>query len=89
MFGGFIHSVGHPVDSMPPGILDRSDHFRNLNLKSFRFKILYMPLVGYVAEFASGFPFRLFPVQTFILAQLLIWKPKVHILLPKVHETAR
>jgi hypothetical protein len=42
-----------------------------------------MAFVGYVAEFASGFPFRLFTVQTFILAQLLKWKPKSLIALPK------
>jgi hypothetical protein len=89
MFGRFIHLVGHTVEPMQPGVLDRTDQFWKLTLKFFGPKVILMVFIGYVAEFASRFPFWLFTVQIFILAQMQNWKPTSQISLLKAQETGR
>lgn len=72
MFGGFIRFVGHTIEPIPPMVLDESDQFVPLTPKTFNWKIVVLVLVGYIAEFSSSLPNRLFAVQVNYLYQFLL-----------------
>jgi len=72
--GGFIRVLGHSVEPVPPHIL--SEHFVKLDANSFKWRLIPVSIVGIIAEFSAGFPFRLFPIQMYILALKLGYKPQ-------------
>ena len=77
MLGGIIRFVGHFREHAPPLLLDDTDKFVKLNFKSANSKLFLVSFYGYVAEFASGLPSRLFAVQVNYFNQNLFRiKPK-------------
>lgn len=71
MFGGLIRFIGHTIEPIPPMVLDDSDQFVKLTPKTFNWKIVALVFVGYIAEFSSGLPNRLFPVHVNYISQLI------------------
>ena len=71
MLGGLIRMAGHSAEYMPPLLLERSDRFVKLTAKNINWKIPLVAFIGYVAEFGSGLPNRLFPVQVNFLYQAI------------------
>jgi hypothetical protein len=81
MAGGLMRMIGHSAEHMPPLLLDKSDQFVKLTHKNINYKIPLVAVIGYVAEFGSGLPTRLFPVQVNFLYQT-IFRIKPHTTLP-------
>ena len=71
MMGGFIRMLGHSAELVPPLLLNKSDQFVKLSSKNINYKIPLVVLIGYIGEFASGLPTRLFPVQVNYLYQTI------------------
>lgn len=69
LLGGLIRFVGHFAEPAPPMLLDDSDQFVKITPKTANWKLLLMPIYGFVAEFSSGLPYRLFIVQVNYLYQ--------------------
>ena len=69
MAGGLMRMIGHSWELMPPLLLERSDRFVKLTIKNINYKIPLVAVIGYVAEFSSALPNRLFPVQVNFLYQ--------------------
>ena len=63
MADGLMRMVGHSAEFMPPLLLDDTDRFVKLTPENINYKIPLAAAIGYVAEFGSGLPTRLFPVQ--------------------------
>jgi len=72
MSSGMIRFVGHWAEPAPPLMLDDSDKFVKILPKTVNYKLALMPIYGYVAEFSSGLPNRLFTVQVNYLYQLIL-----------------
>ena len=81
MTGGLVRMIGHSVEKIPPLLLEKSDRFIKLSLKNITWKIPVVVLVGYIAEFSSGLPNRLMPVQINFLYQA-IFRVKPTVTLP-------
>jgi hypothetical protein len=74
---GLFRVVGHVVEPLPPMIVERSDRFVPISrLREVTPKLPLTLLLGFVSEFASGLPFRLFIVQVSWLAQALGYRPR-------------
>jgi hypothetical protein len=71
MAGGLVRMIGHSAELMPPLLLDKTDQFVKLTAKNINWKIPTVAVIGYVAEFASALPNRLFPVQVNFLYQTI------------------
>jgi hypothetical protein len=71
MTSGVIRFLGHFLEPAPPMMLDNSDKFVKITPKTINYKLALMPVYGYVAEFSSGLPNRLFTVQVSYIYQLL------------------
>ena len=71
MTGGLVRMIGHSAELMPPLLLEDSDQFVKLSVKNITWKIPVVAFIGIIAEFASGLPTRLFPVQINFLYQKL------------------
>ena len=71
MMGGLIRMIGHSAEPMPPLLLEKSDQFVKLTPKNITWKIPVVAVIGYVAEFGSALPTRLFPVQINFLYQMI------------------
>ena len=71
MAGGLIRMIGHSAELMPPLLLDDTDQFVKLTPKNITWKIPVVAVIGYVAEFSSALPNRLFPVQVNFLYQTI------------------
>jgi hypothetical protein len=56
---------------MPPLLLDNSDKFVKLSYKNINWKIPIVGFIGVIAEFGSGLPNRLLPVQVNFLYQTI------------------
>ena len=69
LLGGLIRFFGHIFEPAPPMMLDDSDKFVKISPKTVNWKLILMPIYGFVAEFASGLPYRLFIVQVNYLYQ--------------------
>ena len=69
LLGGLIRFFGHIFEPAPPMMLDNSDKFVKISPKTVNWKLILMPIYGFVAEFASGLPYRLFIVQVNYLYQ--------------------
>lgn len=77
LFTAFLRFIGHINEPAPPLLLEQSDQFVKVSSKNLNWKVLIMPFYGFVAEFASGLPFRLFIVQVNFFNQVLLGlKPK-------------
>lgn len=72
MFGGWVRFLGHTIEPIPPMVLDDTDQFVKLTPKTFNWKIIALVLIGYIAEFSSALPNRLFPVHVNYLYQFLL-----------------
>ncbi len=72
MFSGVMRMIGHTVELMPPLLLENSDKFVALKLKNITWKIPVVAVIGCIAEFASGLPNRLLPVQLNFLYQRIL-----------------
>ncbi len=68
---GIIRFVGHFAEPAPPMMLDDTDQFVKITPKTINYKLAIMPIYGYVAEFSSGLPNRLFTVQVSYIYQLI------------------
>jgi hypothetical protein len=71
MASGVIRFLGHFAEPAPPMMLDDSDKFVKITPKTVNYKLALMPFYGYVAEFSSGLPNRLFTVQVSYIYQLI------------------
>ncbi len=71
MLGGLMRMLSHSAELIPPILLNDSDQFVKLSAKNVNWKIPLSSLVGYVAEFGSGLPNRILPVQVNYLYQLI------------------
>ncbi len=71
MMGGLMRMLSHSAELIPPILLDETDLFVKLSAKNINYKIPLSSIIGYVAEFSSGLPNRLFPVQVNYLYQTL------------------
>lgn len=90
MISGVVRLIGHSSEPAPPMMLDDTDRFVKVNAKTFNWKIVVMPVYGYVAEFASGLPNRLFTVQVNYLYQALLrFQPSKTLSWSRVNEKAR
>lgn len=69
MLGGFMRMLSHSAELIPPLLLDKTDQFVKLSPKNVNWKIPLSSVIGYVAEFSSGLPNRLLPVQVNYLYQ--------------------
>lgn len=91
MLGGIIRLIGHSAEPAPPMMLDDSDQFVKINHKTVNWKLFVTPIYGYVAEFASGLPNRLFAVQVNYIYQMfsrLNFSPKKTLSWDTIHEKA-
>jgi hypothetical protein len=68
--------ASHAVEPIPPNILERSDRFLSVDKIELTPKLMVMFVIGFISEFASGLPFRLFIVQVSWLAQALGYRPR-------------
>jgi hypothetical protein len=74
---GLFRVAGHIVEPLPPMIVERSDRFVPMaRLLEITPKAPVTFLLGFISEFASGLPFRLFVVQVSWLAQALGYRPR-------------
>ena len=71
MAGGLMRMIGHSWELMPPLLLNKTDQFVKLTAKNINYKIPLVAVIGYVAEFSSALPNRLFPVQVNFLYQTI------------------
>ena len=71
MLGGFMRMAGHAAELVPPVLLNNSDQFVKLTIKNVNWRIPLVTIIGYVAEFSSALPNRLFPVQVNFLYQTI------------------
>ncbi|MDX1908175.1 MAG: hypothetical protein SF053_14155 [Bacteroidia bacterium] len=69
MLGGLMRMLSHSAELIPPILLDDSDRFVKLSAQNVNWKIPLSSLIGYVAEFGSGLPNRILPVQVNYLYQ--------------------
>lgn len=69
--------VGHAVEPLPPMLVERSDQFVAMaRVREMTHKVPFTFVLGYLSEFASGLPFRLFIVQVSWVAQALGYRPR-------------
>ncbi|TAE55940.1 MAG: hypothetical protein EAZ89_05185 [Bacteroidetes bacterium] len=71
MLGGLMRMLSHSAELIPPILLNNSDQFVKLSAKNVNWKIPLSSLIGYVAEFGSGLPNRILPVQVNYVYQTL------------------
>ena len=71
MTGGLVRMIGHTAELMPPLLLDDTDQFVQLTSDNVNWKIPAVAIIGYIAEFSSALPNRLFPVQVNFLHQVI------------------
>lgn len=71
LLGGVLRLVGHVVEPIPPRIVEDSNRFVPLREARPSAKLALTALLGYVSEFAAGFPFRLILVQLSWASQAL------------------
>lgn len=89
MLTAVIRLIGHSTEPAPPMMLDASDQFVPVKPRTMNWKLAIMPIYGYVAEFASGLPNRLFTVHVnFIYQQVLRLKPKQTMSWSSINERA-
>lgn len=72
MTGALLRMISHSFELMPPLVLSKTDQFVPLNHRTINWKIPVLTFVGYVAEFSSALPNRLFPVQINYLHQKML-----------------
>ena len=90
MMGGLMRMVGHSWELMPPLLLNKSDQFVKLTAKNVNYKIPLVAVIGYVAEFSSALPNRLFPVQVNFLYQTIFRvKPQTTLPWSEIELSAR
>lgn len=90
LFTAFLRFIGHLTEPAPPLLLEESDQFVKISLKNLNWKVLIMPFYGFVAEFASGLPSRLFIVQVNFFNQMLLGlKPKNIASIKSIKEKAK
>ena len=68
VFGGVLRVLGHVFEPIPPGIA-KEGSFVPLREAGRGINVLAAPFVGFVCEFAAGFPFRLVLVQALWLGE--------------------
>ena len=69
MLHGFIRMVGHSAELVPPLLINETDQFVKLSRRNTNWKVPVLVLIGYIAEFGSGLPNLLLPVQINYLYQ--------------------
>ena len=90
MTGGLVRMVGHSVEYMPPLLLENSDKFVKLTPKNITWKIPVVALLGYIAEFSSGLPNRLMPVQVnFLYQKIFRVTPETTMPWPQIEAKAK
>ena len=87
--GGALRTVGHVSEPVPPMIAAVGDRFIPLAKARIGPRVPALLLLGYVAEFCAGLPFRLFVVQVGWLAQRLGVRPSRAMAWPEAVERAR
>ena len=68
LLGGVLRVLGHVFEPLPPGMA-KEGSFVPLREAGRGVNILVAPFVGFVCEFAAGFPFRLVLVQALWLGE--------------------
>lgn len=77
MVAAGLRVVGHATEPVPPMLVESSDRFVPLGRSALQPRMLGVGLVGYLSEFASSLPFRLFPVQVYLMALDAGYTPEV------------
>ena len=72
---GVFRTLGHALEDIPPLIATREDRFVPLNEMKNPAKLLITLPAGYISEFVSALPPRLFIVQVFYFFQKLGYRP--------------
>ena len=72
---GVFRTLGHALEDIPPLIATREDRFVPLNEMKNPAKLLITLPAGYISEFVSALPPRLFIVQVFYIFQKLGYQP--------------
>lgn len=70
-----FRTLGHALEDIPPLIATREDRFVPMKEMPNPSKLLVTLPAGYISEFVSAFPPRLFVVQVFYLFQKLGYEP--------------
>lgn len=71
-----LRVVGHASEPLPPMLLERTDRFTPLRDARLHPLMLLILVAGYVSEFASALPGRLFNVQVYQFALALGYRPR-------------
>jgi|HubBroStandDraft_6_1064221.scaffolds.fasta_scaffold23123_3 hypothetical protein len=87
--GGALRMVGHLSEPIPPMIGAVGDRFLPLAKARIGLRAPLLIVLGYVAEFSSGLPFRLFVVQVGWIAQRLGVRPARAMTWPEAAQRAR
>jgi hypothetical protein len=82
-----LRVLGHTAEPQPPLIGDN----KSLRFTRFRWhpKLIPTAPIAWVAEFASGLPFRLFACQVHLMAQRFGFRPRRTISLQDARKLAR
>ncbi|MEZ4903011.1 MAG: hypothetical protein R2822_15270 [Spirosomataceae bacterium] len=72
MLGGLMRMLSHSAELIPPLLINQTDQFVKLTAKNINGKVLLSSPIGYVAEFSSGLPNRLLPVQVNYIYQMVL-----------------
>lgn len=81
-----LRAIGHAGEPLPPLVGDDSLQFSPVRVRP---RLVLVGAVGWVAEFASGVPFRLFASQVHLMAQRFGFEPKHAPSLAEMEDAAR
>jgi hypothetical protein len=84
-----LRMAGHIPEPVPPMVAAVGDRFVPLAKARIGLRFPVLLVLGYVAEFCAGLPFRLFVVQVGWLAQRLGVRPTRAMAWPEAVQTAR
>jgi hypothetical protein len=78
-----LRVLGHAFEPLPPLVGDSSLNFTPMRLRQ-RFPVTFV--LGWVAEFASGLPFRLYASQVYLMALRFGFEPRSGLTLARLRE---
>jgi hypothetical protein len=86
---GALRTIGHVTEPVPPMIAVVGDRFVPFAKARIGLRLPALLVLGYVAEFCAGLPFRIFVVQVGWLAQRLGVRPTRAMAWPEAVDRAR
>lgn len=76
LIAALVRVLGHLSEPLPPMLAERSDRFARPSDVGLRPRTLFIAIAGYVSEFASALPGRLFVVQLYQLSLACGYQPR-------------